>query len=228
MGPEESDHTGAKAQPARDGETSLVDRLREGDEGAFVELIDRYQAPLERFLRNYLPSPDLAEDVAQETWVAMLQALPRFEGRSSLKTWIFRIGANRAQARMRRERRTLSFSALKSAMTRDDDESADIEQLLPSAFSAETGMWAAPPARWEDQPETKLLSDETVRHVRETIEQLSTMQAAVITLRDMEHWTAPEVCEALEISEANQRVLLHRARMKVRKALESQLEPDAS
>lgn len=207
-------------------EAQLLDRLRERDEAAFVELLDRYHAPLVRFLRHYLPSADLAEDVAQETWVAVLNGLDRFEGRSTLKTWIFRIGANRAQTRMRKERRLVPFGSLR-APSIDEDE-PDVERLLPALFSAESGMWSSVPSRWEDDPETSLLSDETVKLVRETIEQLPPMQAAVITLRDMENWTSAEVREALELSEANQRVLLHRARARVRKALESHLESGSS
>lgn len=200
----------------------LVERLRGRDEAAFVELIDQYQAPLVRFLRGYLPTADLAEDVAQETWLQFLQGIDRFQGRSALKTWIFRIGANRAQTRMRKEKRNVSFSDLVARAL--DDEDGDIDRVLPAAFSPDSGMWTSAPARWEDDPEQKLLSDETIALVRETIQQLPAMQAAVITLRDMENWTSAEVREALDLSEANQRVLLHRARTKVRKALEGHLE----
>jgi RNA polymerase sigma-70 factor, ECF subfamily len=203
-------------------DADLLARLRGRDEAAFVTLIEQYQAPLVRFLRGYLPTVDLAEDVAQETWLQFLQGIDRFQGRSALKTWIFRIGANRALTRMRKEKRNVSFSDL-TARAMEDDE-GDIERLLPAAFSPDSGMWTSAPARWEDDPEQKLLSDETIALARETIEQLPAMQAAVITLRDIENWTSAEVREALELSEANQRVLLHRARTKVRKALEGHLE----
>lgn len=214
------------AAPPGGDESDLLHRLRNRDEQAFVELLDQHHAALLRFLRNYLPSADLAEDVAQETWVAVLNGLDRFQGRSSLKTWIFRIGANRAQSRMRRERRTVPFGSFTSPT--GDEEDADIERLLPALFSANSGMWSSVPSRWEDEPETSLLSDETVALVRATIEQLPPMQAAVITLRDMDDWTSAEVREALDLSEANQRVLLHRARSRVRKALEPHLESGQS
>jgi RNA polymerase sigma-70 factor, ECF subfamily len=213
-------------QPARQrpaNESALLARLRDGDEAAFVDLVERYQPPLQRFLRNYLPSQELAEDVAQETWLAVLNGLDRFEERSSLKTWIFRIGANRAQSRMRRERRLVSFSALRVPGFGNRDETPG-DDLLPSGFSSDSGMWTSVPRRWDDDPEDRLLANETVAIARETIGQLPPMQAAVITLRDIDNWTSAEVCEALNISEANQRVLLHRARVRVRKALEKHLE----
>lgn len=202
-------------------DSALIARLRKREESAFVTLIDRFHGPLVRFLRNYLPDSDLAEEIAQETWIAVLEGIGRFEGRSSLKTWLFRIGANRAQTRMRREQRTVPFASLGRP---DDDEEFDAERLLPSAFDPASGSWKSVPSRWDEEPETRLTSDETVAFVRETIKELPPMQAAVVTLRDIEQWSANEVREALDLSEANQRVLLHRARARIRKALEGHLE----
>jgi RNA polymerase sigma-70 factor, ECF subfamily len=216
--PGDGDGGQAKTGDEDNTEVALVQRLRDGDESAFVEIVEAYQVPLRRFLRNYVPSEDVAEDIAQETWVAVLRGLESFEGRSALKTWIFRIGAFRAQSRMKRERRIVPFASLRRSSGEDDD--IDIDRLMPAEFSRDTGMWMSPPRRWDEEPETKLLSDETVRFVHKTIQQLPPMQASVITLRDIEKWTAAEVREALDLSEANQRVLLHRARLKVRKALE--------
>ena len=217
---------GGHTAPQEDEET-LVQQLRAGEEAAFVTLLERHHAPLLRFLRNYLPTAELADDIAQETWLAVLTGIDRFEARSSLRTWIFRIGANRAQTRMRREGRSVSFSALEQGSADHESDAADIEQLLPRGFSHDQGRWSSMPARWEEEPETRLLSDETVELVRETVQELPPMQAAVITLRDIEGWTSAEVREALDLTEGNQRVLLHRARMRVRKALESHLEGGA-
>lgn len=204
-----------------DADTALLERLRERDERAFVELLEQYHAPLVRFLRGYVPTQDLAEDVAQETWVAFLQGLERFKGQAALKTWIFRIGANRAQSRMRKERRSIPFSFLRSRSPDGDDEAFDLDRYLPGAFSPATKMWTSVPDRWDADPESRLTANETIAVVRETISQLPAMQASVITLRDIENWTSAEVREALGLSEANQRVLLHRARVRVRKALEA-------
>jgi len=204
-------------------DATLVARLRQREESAFVTLIDRFHAPLVRFLRNYLPDADAADEIAQETWIAVLEGVGRFEGRSSLKTWLFRIGANRAQTRMRRERRTVPFASLGRGGG-DDDADIDAERLLPAAFDPASGSWKSVPARWDEEPETRLTSDETVALVQATIQLLPPMQAAVVTLRDIEQWSAAEVREALDLSEANQRVLLHRARARLRKALELHLE----
>jgi RNA polymerase sigma-70 factor (ECF subfamily) len=200
-------------------ETQLVDALRAGDESAFRELVQAYNASLLRVARIYVPTQAMAEEVVGETWLAVLEGLDRFEGRSSLKTWIFRILANRAKTRAVRERRTLPLSAF-------DPERVPEPALEPERFRGGDdprwpGHWAVPPTAW---PEDRLLAAETREKLAEAIEALPGTQRAVISLRDLEGWSAEEVCNALELSETNQRVLLHRARSKVRKALEDYLQ----
>lgn len=189
-----------------------MEALRAGDERVFRELVQMYQAMLLRVAQMYVSSRSVAEEVVQETWLAVLNGIDRFEGRSSLKTWIFRILANRAKTRAQREARTVPFSSL-------GDSEPTVE---PDRF--DQGHWAALPADW---PEDRLLADETLRLIDGAIERLPSAQRAVITLRDVEGWSAEEVRNALELSETNQRVLLHRARSKVRGALEEYLSEDA-
>jgi RNA polymerase sigma-70 factor, ECF subfamily len=189
-------------------EIKLVEALRRGDERAFEQLIRMYQAGLVRVARMYVSSRSVAEEVVQETWLAVLNGIDRFEGRSSLKTWLFRIVANRAKTRGEREGRSVPFSALG-----DGDPAVEPERFAQ-------GEWASPPRDW---PEDRLIGDETLRVIEEAIELLPDGQRAVITLRDLQGWTAEEVRNALDLSETNQRVLLHRGRSKVRRALEEYL-----
>ena len=191
-------------------EAELLEALRAGDEDAFAQLVREYHPSLVRVARLYVPTQAAAEEVAAETWLAVLNGLDRFEGRSSLRTWIFRILTNIAKTRAVRDRRTLPFSALQ-----DPAEPA----VEPDRFSA-SGEWAAPPEPW---PEAALLAAETRERLAEAIAALPPTQRAVITLRDVEGWSSEEVRNALDLSETNQRVLLHRARSKVRAALESYL-----
>jgi RNA polymerase sigma-70 factor, ECF subfamily len=192
-------------------EMQLVEALRNRDEQAFAELIRMYQAALLRVALMYVSSRAIAEDVVQESWVAVLNGIDRFEGRSSLKTWIFRIVANRAKTRGQREARSRPFSSLEPEPSVDPDRFVD-------------GQWVAPPESW---PEERLLGAEALRVIGDAIEGLPPSQRAVITLRDVQGWSAEEVRNALELSETNERVLLHRARAKVRAALEEYLMEDA-
>jgi RNA polymerase sigma-70 factor, ECF subfamily len=194
-------------------EAKLVEGLRAGDEEVFMELIRTLNPSLLHVARMFVPTAALAEDVVQETWLAVLNGIDRFEGRSSLKTWIFRILTNTAKTRGERERRSVPFSAL------DTDEGGFEPAVERSRFTG-TGHWAVLPRAW---PEDKLLAKETRSVVERAIERLPPNQRTVITLRDVEGWTADEVRNALELSETNQRVLLHRARSKVRRALEQYL-----
>ena len=200
----------------------ILEALRRGDERAFVELVERHQSLMLRVARRYVRSPSVAEEVVQETWLAVLNGLDRFEGSASLKTWIFRILTNRALSRAERERRVTPFSALVA----DDDEPA----VDPGRFRPEgdpyPGGWKTFPPSWDALPEERLLARETLALVAEAIAALPERQHVVILMRDIEGWDAAEVCQALEISEANQRVLLHRARSKVRSTLEAYLEPE--
>jgi RNA polymerase sigma-70 factor, ECF subfamily len=197
----------------------LLAALRRGDEAAFRELIDAYSAALLRVARLYVDSRSVAEEVVQETWLGVLRGLDRFEGRSSLKTWIFKILTNLATRRGARERRTVPFSALAEAEVGDEDSAVDPDRFLPADHARWPHHWALGPTRWET-PEEGLLSGETRRFILDAIDALPPAQRTVITLRDVEGWPSEEVCDALGVSEGNQRVLLHRARSKVRTTLE--------
>jgi RNA polymerase sigma-70 factor (ECF subfamily) len=216
-----SDSESAAPTLLSDEDTALVARLRNGDSAAFEELVDKYHGAIVRFARLYVPTQELAEDVAQETWMGVLRGLDRFEGRSSLKTWIFRIAANRAQTKGKREARTIPFAALASSEA-GQDEPVEVDRFLP-AESERPGFWSTLPVDFDNQPEGRLLSDETFAVIRKAIDTLPPMQATVITMRDLQQWSSQEVREALDITEANQRVLLHRARTKVRRVLEEYL-----
>ena len=207
----------AGSQPALADEAALIAALRRGDAQTFMALVDRYSGPLLRLAQSYVGSRAVAEEVVQETWLGVLQGIGRFEGRSSLKTWIFRILANRARTRGVREGRSVPFADLGAAL--DPDEPAvDPDQFLPPGHPA-AGWWAAHPASWEGVPEERLLAREARERIEAAIADLPPNQRTVITLRDVEGWSADEVRRLLEISDANQRVLLHRARSRVRSAL---------
>lgn len=196
------------------GEQGLVDGLRAGDEAAFVELVGAYGPSMLRVAQLYVRSRAVAEEVVQDAWIAVLNGSGRFEGRSSLKTWIFRILANKAKTRALKEGRSIPFSALEpEGPSVDPDRFRGPEDRYP-------GHWATPPA---SLPEERLLASETLALVESEIGKLPPAQALVITMRDVEGFESDDVCNALEISETNQRVLLHRARSKVRGALEEYL-----
>jgi RNA polymerase sigma-70 factor (ECF subfamily) len=208
----------AEVKAPRDDQ-ALLSSLRAGDERAFTELIDRYSSPLLRVAIIYTGSRGVAEEVVQDAWLGVLNGLDRFEGRSSLKTWIFKILTNIASTRAARERRSVPFSALAVQEGEERGYSVDPERFFPPDHDRWPGHWALGPARWQT-PEDDLLSCETREVVLREIERLPPAQRTVISLRDIEGWPSEEVCDALEVSEGNQRVLLHRARSKVRAALE--------
>jgi RNA polymerase sigma-70 factor (ECF subfamily) len=211
--------SGRRADSRREREDlALLGRLRDGDERAFEELVERYHRSLVRIALMYVRDRAVAEEVAQETWLAVLEGIDRFEGRSSLKTWIFRILTNRAKTRGEREGRQLPISAVLG----DDEPEVPLERFLPADHPQRPLGWAVPPRAW---PEERLLSRETVEEMRVAIAALPAAQQAVIGLRDVEGLSAEEVAAALDISAANERVLLHRARSRVRRALEEYLEP---
>jgi RNA polymerase sigma-70 factor (ECF subfamily) len=187
----------------------LLERLRAGDERAFELLVDRYDGALRRVARTFVRTGAAVDDVVQETWLGVLRGLGAFEGRSSLRTWMFGILVNQARTRARRDARSLPFSAL---------ETHDRPTVEPEAFGAD-GRWASAPARLDGDPETGLLGRELRAQLLRAVEALSDEQRAVITLRDLVGCSAAEVCELLDISDGNQRVLLHRARTRVRRAL---------
>ena len=200
----------------------LVQRLRDGDESAFAELIDRYGATMLRVAQVYVRDRATAEEVVQETWLAVLNGIDRFEERSSLKTWLFRILTNRAKTRGERDGRVVPFSALAGQEAEGDEPSVDPDRFL-GPDSPHPGAWAAPPIGW---PQDKLIEGETLGVIETAIDQLPQAQREVILLRDVDGWTPMEVSDALGITDGNQRVLLHRARTKVRAALERYMNPE--
>jgi RNA polymerase sigma-70 factor (ECF subfamily) len=204
-------------------ERDLCAALRRGDEAAFATVVDLYHAPLRRMALSYVRSAAVADEVVQETWLAVIRGVHRFEGRSSLKTWIFRILANTAKTRAERESRTVPFSALSPSEADEDEPSVDPNRFFDQQHARWPGHWASPPARWDELPEEHLTGRATLDALKAAIEQLPSKQRQVIVLRDVEGWEADEVCDLLELSDANQRVLLHRARSQVRQALEEQL-----
>jgi RNA polymerase sigma-70 factor, ECF subfamily len=193
----------------------LLQRLRAGDEAAFAFLFDQYCPTMTRLARFYVSNSVVIEEVIQETWLAVFQSLGRFEERCSLKTWIFRILMNIAIKRGRHESRSIPFSSIM------DEEDESFESFFDAA-----GSWAVSTSNWGNEPEEHLLSQETQRCIHTAIEALPPRQREVIILRDLEGWTAGEVSELFEISEGNQRVLLHRARSRVRNALDRYLSED--
>jgi RNA polymerase sigma-70 factor, ECF subfamily len=206
--------------PAHADDDELLDALRQGDERAYVALVRRYGGLMQRVALSYVRTPAVAEEVVQETWCAVLTGLERFEGRSALKTWLFRILTNRAKTRGQREARTVPFSCLAGADDGDDGPAVDPDRFLPADHPRWPGHWAAGPAPWSALPHERLLAREVRSHIRAAIDTLPERQQAVIVLRDVEGWPPEEVCGVLDLSEGNQRVLLHRARSKVRAELE--------
>jgi RNA polymerase sigma-70 factor (ECF subfamily) len=198
-------------------DAQLVEALRRGDEQAFMELVDRYQASLLKVALTYLGDKSSAQEVVQDTWLGVLQGLPRFEARSSLKTWIFGILMNSIRKHRKREARAPIPTVL------EDQQSAHDEPAVDQRRFASNRHWSAPPASWSSLPETRLLSGETLGLLRAAILALPENQRAVITLRDVEGMSSAEACNVLALSETNQRVLLHRARSRLRRALEPYL-----
>ncbi len=209
---------GGAPDPPAPGDRELVARLLAGDEAAFERLVAAHHGTLLRVARIFIAKADIAEEVVQDTWLAVLRSLPSFEGRSSLKTWIFRILANRARSRAAREARIIPFAELAAA-----EDAGEAEGALDQRFTAD-GHWQDPPADWRvHTPEALVLRQEAMHHLGEALERLPPAQRTVVTLRDVDGWSSTEVCAALQISEANQRVLLHRARTRLRRALEEVL-----
>jgi RNA polymerase sigma-70 factor (ECF subfamily) len=206
-------------------EPELIQALQAGDERVFTAVMDLYSGSLLRLAMSYAPSRAVAEEVVQETWMGVLEGIHRFESRSSFKTWLFRILTNRAKTRGIRESRYEPFG-IKGAST-DDDEGPALEDSLFVAEGSGKGHWKDPPQAWEpDTPERVLLSKECREVIEKAIESLPTTQRQVITLRDIEGVSSEEICNLLEISETNQRVLLHRARTKVRRMLDPYVQGD--
>jgi RNA polymerase sigma-70 factor (ECF subfamily) len=196
---------------------ALLEGLRAGDETTFMTLVEQHQAGMLRVARMFVSSSAVAEEVVQEAWLGIIKGLDRFEARSSLRTWIYRIVSNIAKSRGQREGRSVPFSSLAH-----QDDPVD-----PAWFQGpderHPGGWRTFPDDWSAVPEDRLVGQETLQRIGRALEDLPGMQAEVLRLRDVLGWSSGEVCNALELSETNQRVLLHRARSRVRRALHGYL-----
>ena len=194
---------------------ALVQALLAKDERAAEQLIERYGGLMKRLAFNLVGSRAVAEEVVQETWIAVLRGIDRFEGRCSLKTWIFTILLNIAKTEARREHRTVPLSAYE-----DDDQG---NAVIDTPRFRPDGHWISTPSRWSELPEERVLAGETLGCAARALSALPLAQRTVMALRDAEGWSSEEVCAALGLSAVNQRVLLHRARSKVRAAVEAEL-----
>ncbi len=205
-----------------EAERRIVERLRAREEAAFIEIVERHHAALLRLASRQLSDADAAEEVVQEAWIALLKGIDRFEGRSSLRTWLFRVVTNLSLTRRTRDsRREIPFSAFASDEAGADEPSVDPSRFHRLPFVRD--KWKASPADWGRGPEDLLLEGETRRFILDSVALLPVVQQDVIRLRDIEGCTSEEVCELLGITSGNQRVLLHRARSKVRGALAQHL-----
>lgn len=200
-------------------EEDLIERLRQGDEAAFGELIDRYYTSMVRLARMFVDSESSAEEVVQESWLAVIDGIDGFEGRSTIKTWMFSILTNQAKTRARKDDRTRAWSSI-FEVDMADGVSAEADRFDPS------GSWLRLPTQWQLDPEEQLVRQKLLGVVQQAIEELPTSQQSVVWLRDVEGLSSAEVCDVLDISAGNQRVLLHRGRVKLRRAVEAYDERD--
>ncbi len=191
-----------------DDDIELLDRLRAGDEQAFVILVRRHHAAMLRLAASFVPSLAVAEEVVQDTWVGVLRGISAFEGRSSVKTWLFRILVNRARTAGVRERRVVTVG--------------DAEPAVDPARFNRAGGWASPPQHWVEEADDRIQAAKIADRIRSAIEDLPPQQRQVVTLRDIDGLSSVEVCGILDISAANQRVLLHRGRSRVRQVIETE------
>jgi RNA polymerase sigma-70 factor, ECF subfamily len=195
---------------AANEEMALIERLRSGDEAAFAHLVRTHQPAMLRLARGFVPSQAVAEDVVQDTWLGVVRGIDRFEGRSSLATWLFTILVNRAKTAGVREQRHRG--------PRDDSDVAD----LADSFDA-GGGWARPPDAWAEEAEDRIVAEQLAARARAFLDELPPAQREVVLLRDVEGLGSHEACQVLGISEGNQRVLLHRGRTRVRNALAAEM-----
>jgi RNA polymerase sigma-70 factor (ECF subfamily) len=193
---------------AQESDAELVRRLRAGDEQAFVSLVRRHHAAMLRLASSYVPSVAVAEEVVQDTWVGVVRGIGGFEGRSSFRTWLYRILVNRARTTGARERRGI--------------DPGDPGPAVAASRFDDTGHWVSPPEQWIEEAESRLQAGKIADRIRTAIEDLPDRQRDVVTLRDIDGLGGAEVCRVLEISESNQRVLLHRGRSRLRQVIESE------
>ena len=214
--------TSVEVHAIPEDEAALVQRLRDGEEAAFADLIDRYHRGMVRLATLYVRDRDAAEEVTQEAWMGVLRGLERFEARATLKTWIFRILVNCAKTRATRDRRTIPFSAVWDADAEPFEPAVEPERFRPVGEQY-AGGWVSFPRSWGDLPDQRALSGEVREQIRAAMETLPPSQREVVLLRDVQGWSSEEVCNVLQVSESNQRVLLHRGRSRLRRALERYL-----
>lgn len=198
----------------------LVTALRRGDERAFRDLFEMSYSMMKRVARSYVASDAVAEEVVQETWMAIVTGIERFEGRSALGTWIFSILTNQAKTHCARERRAVPFSCVAPSGVEEPAVDPDRFQKDDEAWP---GHWATPPRPWQ-KPERRLLSLEVREHLKDALAQLPERQRVIVGLRDIEGLSAEEVCDLLDLSQENQRVLLHRGRSRLRAVLEDHFD----
>jgi RNA polymerase sigma-70 factor (ECF subfamily) len=200
--------TSRHAPPTPPDDLALLDRLRAGDERAFIELVGRHHDAMLRLARAYVPNLAVAEEVVQETWLVVLRGVAGFEGRSSMKTWLYRILVNRARTTGAREHRHVPIG--------DPEQAVD-----PSRFDRD-GSWVSPPDHWVDDVVDRVRAGKLSGSIRSALDELPLLQRDVVTLRDVEGMSSAEACQILGISDSNQRVLLHRGRSRLRHALEAE------
>jgi RNA polymerase sigma-70 factor, ECF subfamily len=194
-----------------------IQRLLVGDEKAFLMLVDQHHATMLRIAQMYVSSRAVAEEAVQDAWLGILKGLSAFEGRSSLRTWMYRILMNVAKTRGAREGRSVPFSALSD----DAEEDAIDPAWFQGPMERFPGGWRTFPDDWRGIPEDRLIGQETIEHIGRAMDALPPMQAEVVRLRDVLGWSSEEVCNALALSETNQRVLLHRGRNRIRRELDA-------
>ena len=200
-----------RGKQAPDRDQDLVRRLRAGEEEAFVQLAARHHAAMLQLAASFVSSTAIAEEVVQDTWLAVLRGLDGFAGRSSFKTWLLRILVNRARSTGVREHRSIAIG--------------DATPAVDSSRFDASGAWMSPPEHWIEDSEDRLLAEGLAGRLHETLGNLPMRQRVVLTLRDIDGLSSKEVCEVLDISEGNQRVLLHRGRSQLRQALEELATP---
>ena len=211
---------GQRAAVADRRERDLLDAVVAGNESAFAALVDAHSPWMMRTALLHVSSRAVAEEVVQDAWLSVLRALERFEGRSSFRTWLFAIVSNAARKEAARERRSTAFSALPNAQAGVAGRESLTDRLFDGSHPRWANSWNTIVQPWDRLPEEHLSSEEVRRTIETAVHGLPPPQRAVFQLRDREGWSAGDVCDALELSEVNQRVLLHRARLKVREALE--------